>query len=81
MARPWSSQGSAARPPKLRHIFAPSRDIAAMHCPAMDGGYAGPNLRGALVSLGRCRQLAKDWEKSVASAEAWVLIAHIRRLT
>lgn len=31
--------------------------------------------------LGRCRRLAKDWEKSIESAEAWVLIAHIRRLT
>ena len=28
--------------------------------------------------LGRCRRLAKDWEKSIASAEAWILIAHIR---
>ena len=31
--------------------------------------------------LGRCRRLAKDWEKSIESAEAWVLIAHIRRMT
>jgi len=31
--------------------------------------------------LGRCRRLARDWEKSIESAEAWVLIAHIRRLT
>ena len=31
--------------------------------------------------LGRCRRLAKDWEKTVESAEAWVLIAHIRRIT
>ena len=28
--------------------------------------------------LGRCRRLGKDWEKSIASAEAWVNIAHIR---
>jgi len=28
--------------------------------------------------LGRCRRLAKDWEKSIASAEAWIDIAHIR---
>jgi transposase len=27
---------------------------------------------------GRCRRLAKDWEASIASAEAWLLIAHIR---
>jgi len=31
--------------------------------------------------LGRCRRLARDWEKTVESAEAWVLIAHIRRMT
>ncbi|PIL22146.1 hypothetical protein P775_00665 [Puniceibacterium antarcticum] len=31
--------------------------------------------------LGRCRRLSKDWEKSIASAEAWVLIANIRRVT
>lgn len=31
--------------------------------------------------LGRSRRLAKDWEKSIASAEAWIFIAHIRLLT
>jgi transposase len=31
--------------------------------------------------LGRCRRLAKDWEKTIASAEAWILIAHIRIVT
>lgn len=31
--------------------------------------------------LGRCRRLEKDWEKTIESAEAWVLIAHIRRMT
>lgn len=31
--------------------------------------------------LGRCRRLAKDWEKSVASSTAWALIASIRMLT
>lgn len=31
--------------------------------------------------LNRCRRLAKDWEKSVESAQAWILIAHIRTLT
>jgi len=29
--------------------------------------------------LGRCRCLAKDWETSIASSEAWLLIASIRR--
>lgn len=31
--------------------------------------------------LGRCRRLAKDWEKSILSAEAWVNVAHIRLTT
>ena len=31
--------------------------------------------------LGRCRRLAKDWETTLASAEAWILIAHIRLVT
>lgn len=31
--------------------------------------------------LGRCRRLAKDWEKSIASAEAWIRIAQIRLIT
>lgn len=31
--------------------------------------------------LGRCRRLAKDWEASIASSEAWTLIASIRRST
>ena len=35
----------------------------------------------AFALLNRCRRLSKDWEKSIASAEAWILIAHIRRVT
>lgn len=31
--------------------------------------------------LGRCRRLAKDWEKTIASAEAWINVAHIRLTT
>jgi transposase len=31
--------------------------------------------------LGRCRRLAKDWEKSIQSSTAWTLIASIRMLT
>ena len=31
--------------------------------------------------LGRCRRLAKDFEATIQSAVAWILIAHIRRLT
>jgi putative transposase len=31
--------------------------------------------------LGRCRRLAKDFERTIESAEAWLLVAHIRLLT
>ncbi|MFQ6018604.1 MAG: IS5 family transposase [Kiloniellaceae bacterium] len=31
--------------------------------------------------LGRCRRLAKDFEATIASAVAWILVAHIRMLT
>jgi transposase len=31
--------------------------------------------------LGRCRRLAKDWETTIASSDAWLLIASIRRTT
>jgi putative transposase len=31
--------------------------------------------------LGRCRRLAKDFERTIESAQAWVQIANIRMLT
>jgi transposase len=31
--------------------------------------------------LGRCRRLAKDFEATIASAVAWIFVAHIRTLT
>lgn len=31
--------------------------------------------------LNRCRRLAEDWEASIASSEAWLVIASIRRMT
>jgi putative transposase len=31
--------------------------------------------------IGRCRRLAKDFEATIASAVAWVFVAHIRTLT
>jgi len=31
--------------------------------------------------LGRCRRLAKDFERTIASAEAWIFVANIRLLT
>jgi transposase len=30
--------------------------------------------------LNRCRRLAKDWEATIASSEAWLLISSIRRM-
>ena len=34
-----------------------------------------------LAWLGRCRRLSKDFEATISSATAWVLMAHIRLLT
>jgi len=31
--------------------------------------------------LGRCRRRARDWEKTIASATAFLMIAHVRLLT
>ncbi len=33
-----------------------------------------------LAWMGRCRRLAKDWEKTISSAETWLHIASIRRM-
>jgi len=33
------------------------------------------------AGLGRCRRLVKDFEATIASAVAWVFIAHIRTFT
>lgn len=35
----------------------------------------------ALAWLDRCRRLAKDWEVSNASSEAWMVVSSIRRTT
>ena len=40
---------------------------------------AAPRIR--IAWLGQCRHLAKDFEATVASATAWILLAHIRLLT
>jgi putative transposase len=34
-----------------------------------------------LAWLGRCRRLAKDWERTTSSAPAWTMLASIRMLT
>jgi transposase len=31
--------------------------------------------------LNRCRRLAKDWEASIASSEAWLMVSSIRRMS
>ena len=38
-------------------------------------------IERTLAWLGRCRRMAKDWERTIASAKAWLLVAHIRRVT
>ena len=63
--------------PNLHHIFA-------------DGGYRGPKDAEGFVPLrvrwvvertfawlGRCRRLAKDWERRVENSVSWVLVASI----
>lgn len=35
----------------------------------------------SLAWLNHCRRLAKNWEASIASSEAWLLIASIRQLS
>lgn len=67
--------------------------LAAMDGPEIEIVKRPPGVTGFVVIarrwvvertfawLGRCRRLAKDWEASIASAEAWVLVAAIRRST
>jgi transposase len=38
-------------------------------------------IERTLAWLGRCRRMAKDWERTIASARAWLLVTHIRRVT
>src|SRR5271156_3411406 len=53
--------------PWLRHIFA-------------DGGYAGEKLERTFAWLGRNRRLAKDFEATIGSAEAWLYLAAVQLL-
>ena len=53
-------------------------------CDAAKGFHVLPRrwvVERTFAWLGRCRRLAKDFEKSIASAEAWIMIASIRLLT
>ncbi len=38
-------------------------------------------IERTIAWLNRCRRLAKDWETTIASSEAWLLIASNRRMT
>lgn len=38
-------------------------------------------IERTIAWLNRCRRLAKDWEATIASSEAWLLVASIRRMT
>ena len=53
-------------------------------CDAAKGFHVLPRrwvVERTFAWLGRCRRLAKDFEKSIASAEAWIMIAHVKLLT
>jgi len=38
-------------------------------------------IERTLAWLNRCRRLAKDWEASIASSEAWMVVSSIRQMT
>jgi transposase len=54
---------------------------AAKVSPAQAGGRLLEGVERPFAWLGRCRRLAKDFGATVASAAAWVLLAHIPILT
>jgi hypothetical protein len=39
------------------------------------------SVERTLAWLGRCRRLAKDWEKTIESSSAWAFVASIRLLS
>jgi transposase len=55
-------------------------DAAACGC---DGGLrvVFHFVEGSFAWLGRCRRLAKDWERSIESSTAWACVASIRLIT
>ena len=78
--------------PWLRHIFADGgyageklrSELAGMGRWVAKGFEVLPRrwvVERTLAWINRCRRLAKDVEATVASATAWVLIAHIRLLS
>lgn len=73
--------------PKLRNALAQIGDWTLQivkRCDDAKGFEVVPRrwvVERTLAWLGRCRRLAKDWETTIASAEAWLTIAHIRILT
>ena len=44
-------------------------------------GRQAEGVERTLAWLNRCRRLAKDWEASIASSEAWMVVSSIRRMT
>jgi len=73
--------------PCLRHIFADGSNagLQIVKRPYNAEGFELLPRRWLVARtfawLGRCRRLAKDFEPTIASAKAWVLLAHIRMLT
>lgn len=67
---------------ELKHLE-PSPKMEIVRRPNAANGFVVLKKRWVvertLAWLGRCRRLAKDWETSIASSEAWMMIAAIRR--
>lgn len=83
---PEALRSVRARWPWLRHVYADGGYAGPKLRSALHG--AGdwsieviPRrwvIERTFAWLGRCRRVAKDWERSIASAEAWVFVADIR---
>ena len=71
----------AERRPAPHRRLDPRDHQALRHRQGLRGPAAPMGRRAHLRLARRCRRLAKDWEKSIASAEAWIFVAHIRLLT
>jgi transposase len=59
---------------RLKSSSAPIARAASKFC-------RGEVVERTFAWLGRCRRLTRDFETTIASATAWVLVAHIRTVT
>ena len=68
-------QVNTGREPQKAGVLPEGTDKFIAQCRALDADFRID------VHPARGRRLAKDWEKSIASSQAWILVAHIRTLT